>query len=299
MKLMLRSLKLVALMLSAQLVMGQGTTKEGYSLMWDRTLAVVPDSMSNGKHKLPAWTVSVFEGDASEILDMWKADMKALSTAVTGSKPAKATDARLGIGEHAVLTLATAATEKKAKLVRLTIAFAMNDSTPLASPAGQEEYMRGLAIKYNKAVVQRQIDVKEAALAKVGGKLADAQADEVKLKQKADKAKSALAKVKAKRAKVEANNAEIQGTIVGLEKKFALTNDPKDLQRLTKTRQKLADGEKGIAKLMQSEAKAQANINKYESQLPETTADQQGQTVSKEQLQSEIQALKRKQDSIR
>ena len=69
-------------------------------------------------------------------------------------------------------------------------------------------------------------------------------------------------------SKLQANNAKVHGEITGLEKKFAITNDPKDLQKLTKARQKLTKGESDLAKAMKSESKAQDSVGQTPRQCP-------------------------------
>ncbi|MBP7451133.1 MAG: hypothetical protein KA817_13945 [Flavobacteriales bacterium] len=277
----------------------QARTKEGFATTWERPITVMPDSLTNGDHKLPAYTIAVFETDANGVMDLWKADMKALSQEVTGSRPAKASGVILtSVSESPTNLLVTTTTEKKADMTRMTVAFILTDSTAAPADPRQEAYMRSLGVKYNKAVVQTQIDTYQKMLDKAGNKLTSAQGDQAKTQQNLTKANSNLEKLKAKRAKVMAANAEISGQIAGLEKKFALTNDPKDLQKLTKTREKLAKGETSVAKLMQSEAKAQGTVNKYQEQLPDRAADQQEITATKEELTTTLNALKRKHDSI-
>lgn len=278
----------------------QEKTREGFTKTWDRPITVVPDSLLNGTHKLPAYTIAVHEADAGEVVDLWKADMKALSREVTGSKPLRANGVVLNeLGAAPVNMAVMAVTEKKSDLSRLTVAFLVTDSTAMPAAPEQEAYVRSLAVKYNKAIVQKQIDAYQKMLDRSSEKLADAKGDEAKIKQRISKVNSDLAKIKAKRGKVMADNAEVQGDISGLEKKFALTNDPKDLQRLTKARQKLAKGESTVAKLIQSEAKAQATANKYQDQLPKASSEQQDITLNKEEITNTLNALKRKQDSIR
>ena len=53
-----------------------------------------------------------------------------------------------------------------------------------------------------------------------------------------------------------------------------------------------------MAKLMQSEAKAQGTVNKYKEQLPDRAADQKEITATREDLTTTLNALKRKQDGI-
>jgi hypothetical protein len=276
------------------------TTKEGYSLSWNNTLTVVPDTLVNGKFKLPAYTVTIFEADASSVLDLWKNDVKASSKEVSGSKPVKAIGTvQPNVAEGPVMVLATSSADKRAGIGRLTLAYASNDSTPVENQKAAQSAVEQLAVKYNKATVQAQIATKEKQLEKAVDKVASAQADASKLDQKAGKVNSDLKKVKAKQGKLQADHAKMSGEIAGLEKKFQLTNNPKDLQKLTKVRTKLAKSEGDLAKLMQSEAKIQGNLNKLQGNMPDAAKAQQEKTETKEQLQQEIQSLKRKMDNIR
>ncbi len=169
-----------AMLLATVAFAQSGKTREGYALQWDKAIAVVPDSLQNGAFMLPAWSIAVQEAEASDVMGWWMADMQAVSTAVTKSKPAKALGLRLAQVSEAVMAAAAANQEKKADLARLTVAFALNDSTPTVSKDGQEAYMRTLAVKYNRAVAQAQIAGYEKQLAKAGDKLADTKGDMAK-----------------------------------------------------------------------------------------------------------------------
>ncbi|HRH38040.1 MAG TPA: hypothetical protein PK760_06830, partial [Flavobacteriales bacterium] len=220
---LMRSAIIIAALAASFTSNAQGTSKEGYTLEWDKTITVVPDSMSVGKRTMAAWTISVFEADASEALDMWKAEMKPISQGVSGSRPMKAVGALVpGIGSG-IVAFASSTTEKKPKHARLTVTFAMNDSTPMASNAGQEAYVRALAVKFNRAVVQKQIAGYEKMLGKAGDKLSGTQDDVSKSRSNIAKSTSKLKKVEAQRGKVQGDIARQQGDVAGLEKKFALT----------------------------------------------------------------------------
>jgi len=276
------------------------TTKLGYALTWDNTLTVVPDTLVNGKHKLPAYTITIHEADAGTALDLWKNEYKAISREVSGSKPVKAVGAvQPTIAEGGIMVMATSASDKKAQLARLTLAFAQNDSVPVEQDKAAADIAQKLAVKYNKAVVQAQITSTEKSLEKATGKESDAQADAAKLDKQFLKANGELKKIKAKQGKVQGDNAKLSGEIAGLEKKFQLTNNPKDLEKLSKMRIKLTNGEASLAKLMKSEAKVQADLNKVEGNKPDAIQEQQEKTQTKEQVQQDIDALKRKLDNIR
>jgi len=292
--LLLSSALLLSLSIQAQ------TTKEGYALMWSNTLSVVPDSLVNGKHKLPAHTITIFESDANTVLDLWKTDYKAISQSITGSKPTKAMGAmQTAVSPTAMLVLANSTTEKKAGTAHLTVAFAKNDSVPADEQEAAARLMMELAVKYNKAVVQAQIAAKEKNLDKATGKQESAQADAAKLDKKSAKANAELKKIKSKQGKVQGDNAKLSGEIAGLEKKFQLTNNPKDLEKLAKLRGKLTKGEGELAKLMSSEAKTQGNLNKIEGDKPDAAKAQAERTQTREEIQKEVEQLQRKLNDIR
>ena len=297
----IHSATLIASLAACSIAFGQsGKSKEGYALSWERPITVVPDSLANGKHRLPAWSIAVFEAGESTVLDLWRTEMKAISQGVSGNKPAKATSARIpGLGEIGVLTMAVADADKKADMTRLTVAFAANDSLPLATADGQEAYMRSLAVKFNKAVVQEQVATYEKMLGKASGKLSDTQKDVAKERSAITKAQNRLESIKSKRSRIEKDNAGITGDIAGLEKKFALSNDPKHLKKLTKARTKLAKGESAVAKLMEQEASVQGDLAKHQGRLENQAGKQEERGETKEELQRLLDALKRKQDAIR
>lgn len=273
-------------------------TREGYTMSWDKTITVIPDSLQNVRFKLPAWTIAVHEADANDVMGWWMADMVAVSTAVTKGKPAKAMGLRLPQVPGAAMAAAASSLEKKANLVKLTVAFATNDSVPTEGTDGQEAYMRTLAVKYNRAVVQAQIAAYEKQLGKADDKLSDTKGDVAKSQSRITKSSSQLEKIKAKRGKIQRDNAKVSGDIAGLEKKFALSNNPKVLEKLTKARQKQAKGETALAKLMQQESKVQGDIAKEQSRLESSAGKAEDRGATKEEVKRILDALKRKHDAI-
>lgn len=293
------SLLAVPAFLFASGALAQEKTKDGTALTWNHELTVVKGTISVNKVEYPAHTITVFETDASTALELLKTDYTPIAASI-GGKPMKVRGARLTqISEEAVNMLVEASTEKKANLARLTLAFMANDSTSLEDNGEQEELMHGLAVRLNKAVVQAQMDRYQKDLDKTAEKLGNTKEDLAKAEKNLTKHNASLEKAKSKRAKLERDAAQLHGQISGLERKFALSSDPKDLQRLTKARQKLAKTESAQAKLMQQEAKAQGNINKHQGSAEKHGSRVDEHAESKEDLQRIITELKRKQDSIR
>ncbi|MGV3637702.1 MAG: hypothetical protein ACO1NQ_08660 [Flavobacteriales bacterium] len=301
---MKRTMMRTSLLLSSALLLTlhstAQTTKEGYHLMWSNTLTVVPDTLVNGTHKLPAHTITIHESDGNTALELWKNEFKPVSQTITGSKPVKAIGVmRTAVSSAPLLVLATSSTDKKAGIGRLTVAFAKNDSTAVEEQDAAQRSMQEMAVKFNRAVVQEQILAKEKSLEKAAGKAESAQADAAKLDQKSEKANSELKKIKAKQGKIQANNAKLSGEIAGLEKKFQMTNNPKDLEKLAKLRSKLTKGESDLAKLMGTEAKVQGNLNKIEGEKPDAAKAEAERLQSREEILKEVEQLKRKLNDIR
>jgi chromosome segregation ATPase len=269
-------------------------------LSWNNTITVVPDTLVNGTHKLSAYSITVFESDGGEALDLWKALMKTRSREVTGSKPTKAIGAVMDqVSDVPVLVLAESSTDKKAGIGRLKLAFAENDSTPVAQAESARAQAHALAVELNKAKVQGQIDVYAKLLEKASDKAESAKADVAKNDKALAKANSSLAKAKKEVSKIQADNAKLHGEITGLEKKFAVTNNPKDLQKLTKARSKLAKGESSLAKAMKNESKAQDTVNKYQGKAPDRAQAHAEHLGTKQELEAIKAKLERKLEAIR
>lgn len=288
-----------AVIILSTAVHAQKFTKDGTALTWEQQLTVVSGTVTVNRVAHPAHTITVFETDANTVLDLWRTEFTPISSAV-GIKPPKATGVRIDkLSSEPMTVFGQSSTDKKAKLARLSLAFMVNDTTPLADAGEQEGYMRELAVALNRAVVQKQLDRYQQELDKTSTKLGSTQQDAAKTQRNLTKANSDLEKVKTKRSKLQRDNARTHGDVTTLERKFALSNDPKDLQKLTKARQKVAKSESDQAKLMQQEAKIQGNINKYQGTLEGHQQKAEGQNESKEELTRIISELKRKQDSIR
>jgi len=294
------SIPVLVLTLSGLSLHAQDKTKEGFQLAWNNTITVVPDTLVNGTHKLPAYTITVFESDGGAAMDLWKTSMKARSREVAGSKPVKAIGATLtDLSPTPVLVVAESSTDKRAGIGKLKLAFAENDSTPVANADGAQGQAHAMALELNKALVQSQIDSYSKLLGKATDKAEGAQADMAKNEKALSKATGQLAKAKKDVSKIQADNAKLHGDVTGLEKKFALTNDPKDLQKLTKARSKLTKGESSLAKAMKSESKAQDAVDKYQGKAPDRAQEQAERAETKQELEAIKAKLERKLDAIR
>lgn len=298
-KTMSRTALLIASLITLQ-ASAQERTKDGVALRWNHSIEVKEERMTSGAHTLPAHHITVYESDANTVMEMFKAEMKTSSQGITGSKPVQVTGAMVpSLSDQPLLLMAQSNTDKKAGTGVLTVAVAVNDSTPFEGGIAVQNWLRDLSVKFNKAVVQAQIDARTKLLDKAEDKYSSAQADQAKLEKRMAKANSDHEKAKSRTSKLQRDKAKLQGDVHGLESKFALSNDPKDLQRLTKARQRLAKQETAIAKAMQNETKALGAVNKLRDSAPKAASTVQGRAESKEEIQRIIAELKRKQDNIR
>ncbi|MBP6311983.1 MAG: hypothetical protein KA408_06935 [Flavobacteriales bacterium] len=278
----------------------QEKTKEGYALSWNNEITIVPDSLENGNFKLPAYSFTLFETDGGNALDLWKSAMKTKAADVGGSKPMKASGAMLpAISPSPLLLMAVSSSDKKANTAKLTVAYALNDSTPVPEMNAAMENARAMAVQLNKAVVEEQIESYSKTLDKATNKSEGAQEAVEKNDKAVAKANKDIAKAKTSISKVQASNAELSGNIAGLEKRFALSNDPKDLKSLTKAREKLAKSEGKLADHMKSEAKAQETLNKYEGKSPDQAKEAAERAELQKKAESNINALRQKMEMIK
>jgi hypothetical protein len=288
-------LPLLALALAVQ----AQRSKDTPSLQWNGRIDVLSGELRNGKHTLPADRITLYECDARTALELFRTDAAPTARSISGKEPLKAQGLRVDGVEGEVMLLATARDDKKSRSAQLTVAIAVNDSTVVEDHAARQAHLRALAVRLNRAVVQRQIDRYTAELAKTTGELGSTQKDKAKAQQDLAKTNRDLDRIKAGKAKLQRENATLHGDITGLEKKFALSQNPKDLDRLTKARKKLASNEASLSKLMAREAKVQQNATKHQGSVDEYGGKEQAHQGSREELQRIINELQRKQDSIR
>jgi chromosome segregation ATPase len=121
----------------------------------------------------------------------------------------------------------------------------------------------------------------------------------MKSQQSVTKSNTELDNLRAKRGKLETDRTKLVRDVETAEKKYAKTSDPKDLEKLTKARNKVSKNESSQAKLMQQEAKIQGTITKNQSTLDSQAKKAEGEAGSKEDLVRIISELNTKLESIR
>lgn len=285
-------------LVAATSVTGQDRTANGYAVNWTNTIDVKPDTLVNGRHRLPAFGFVVYEADVSAASAHWKSLCKASGGQVSGSGPAKTTGMAVAGFGGAALTVLTQVTKDKATGgTRMVVSFAATDST--AAEGNGEQAAREFAVRMNRSVVQRQIDEQQEVVDKLAGKVQGAQKDEAKAQKQAASASSDLERAKKQKSKLSSRQADLQSEQMKYQERYNRTKDPKDLKKLTNVQGDLVRVQKDMARQLKNESSAQATVNKRQGQVPDAQKDQQLRQGEKEKANTELEALKRKLEAIR
>ncbi len=293
--------RIVSLSLSVVITLSafaQNKTKEGYSLSWDKEIVTGHDTILSGAVKVPAATVPVYEARTNEVADLLKKALPMASFKESGGVYT-ANAVNLSTTMPAVDVLATAKDDKKGGFTSMAFAFLQN-GVPVSGDAGVlASTARELGVKMNKAVAQKQLDVWQGKLDKAVKEQQSVQADKEKATEKVNKANDDLGKTVKKRGDLQREISNTQADITRQETRWATSQDPKDLKKLTKLKEKQTKSEKKLADAMAQEAKQTKTANKRQDELPDAHKDHEKVTESKEEVQRTVDALRQKLDSIR
>ncbi len=277
----------------------QDKTESGYLLNWTNRIKIERDTLVHGKYKLPAYTFAVFETDAGIAVGEWVAAYESKGGKVTGSDPYKGVGVPVDGLSGAVTVMVTVTRNKKDGTALAAVALTQNDSTPAPDWEKGEKAVYDLAVRMNKGVVQKQVDEQQELVDELTKKLAGAQKDQVKATEQSADAADDLEKAKKEKAKLADKQADLQGEQAKLQEKYTRTNDPKDLEKLTKVQQDLVKVQKDMSKQLKKEADAQKDANKKQGDIPDSVEEQQELQVKKDRAVSELEALKRKKEAVK
>lgn len=290
----------IGFVLSAPTTIAQEKGEAGFALAWTHELREEPATLANGRFTLKGWSFTAYECNASDAMKHWKRHMETLGGAVKGNDPTRSTGAVIGgLATPVPLVLAMAAKDKEAGGIRVTVAFALNDSVNAPDDPGMAAVLRTMAVKVNRAVVEDQVAEQEKRVRKVTGELAAAQKEEAKASERSQDAGEDLRKVNSKQAKLTERRADLQKELGRLQAKYQKKQDPALLEDIAKTQQRLADVDKDMAKLQKEESDAQKDVNKHQGRIPDAQEHQQKHEAQKERAISELEALKRKLEAVR
>lgn len=277
----------------------QNTLKDGTSLVWDKQINVVKESLVTDSATLPAYTVAVYETKAKEVQKLLKTEMAGADFKKQG-KMLKATGASVSSASAAPVDILGKITDnKKQKMTTLTLAFvSAGTSTPVENP-DIEAYMRDLSVRMNRAVVQEQLNTWKKQLGKADSKAKSATKSRDKAQTKMTKAQTKLEKTSREKSRLQNEHLVLQKEIDLYNQKWTLSQDAKDLKKLTKARKKITKNEGKMAKVMQTEAKAQQELSKTSSNLPDMQKEKDQKSAAQAEVQRTVDALQRKLENIR
>lgn len=276
----------------------QNTLKDGTSLIWDKEIAVSADSLRNDSVNVPALKVPVYEASASQVSGWLKTVLPGANFKKQGDV-LKALNAPLAGMAQPMDILARVAQEKKSGMSTLSLAFLKPGTSSPVADAALQAAVREVGVKLNKAVVQGQVDEWKKKLGKADSKTADAAKDQDKVQGKLNKAQEQLAKYAKEKGKLQNEHAILQKEIDLYNQKWTLSQDPKDLKKLTKARGKITKNEGSMAKVLENEAKTQRDLSKSTSNLPDAQKAKDQQAAAQADVQRTVDALQRKLESIR
>ena len=299
---MTRTLALCAFLLAATAptVFAQDKTEGGYALAWTHTLQEQVGQVAVKEHLFPGWSFMVHECSAGEAMAYWQERMRTMGGNAKGSNPVRVTGAIMpGQEGGTMLIFATAKMDRSADGVRITVAFALNDSTAAPEAPGMAAAVHDMAVQVNRAVVQAQVDAQDKRYAKIGEQLEDAQRQQASVARKKSDAGKQLDKVNAEQARLARKRTDLQDKLNRLEEAQRLMPDPRNAKDIAGVRQDLISVEHDIVKQQKAEADALADLNKHREQVPEAEENQQESAVERERATKEMEALKHKLGSIR
>ena len=289
---------LVFVLASSATLQAQTALKDGTSLQWDKQINVGADSLRNDSVTVPAFSVPVYEAGASQVADLLKKAIPGASFKKQGDL-LKAAGASFASTGSPMDVLAKVVQDKKAGVSNLSLAFLQpGTSNPVQSTAMQAA-VRELGVGLNKSVVQAQVDEWKKKLGKADSKTASATKDQDKAQGKLNKAQAQLEKTAKEKSKLQNEHAILQKEIDLENQKWTLSQDPKDLKRLTKARAKIQKNEAKMAKEMDTEAKTQKDLTKSSESLPEAQKAKEAKAAAQAEVQRTVDALQRKLESIR
>ncbi len=276
----------------------QNTLKDGTALIWDKQINVGMDSLRNDSVTVPALSVPVYEAGAAQVADLLKKALPGSSFKKQGDL-LKAQGVSVPTLPAPTDLLARVVPNKKGGMSTITLAFLQPGTSKALENSDLQPAVQQLGVTLNKAVVQGQLDEWKKKLNKADSKTEGATKDRDKAQGNLTKAQSAVEKATKEKNKLQSEQA-IQQRQIDLEnQKWTLSQDPKDLKRLTKARAKITSIEGKLAKAMSAEAKAQGDLSKSTANMPDAQKEKEAKDAAQAEVQRTVDALQRKLDNIR
>ncbi|MBX2982465.1 MAG: hypothetical protein WBB32_01790 [Flavobacteriales bacterium] len=277
----------------------QTTLKDGTTLVWDKEITAIDDSLPYESMHAPAYKVPVYEATTSQVNKLLPTLLPGASFKRQG-RMMKATGVTFPPASSApVDILANVTRNKKQGNSTVSLAFLHSGTTtPVENPALQSA-VRDIGVRLNKAIVQQQVDKWTKELGKADSKHTRAAKSHDKAQKKLAKTRNQLAKSTQEKVELQNEHAVLQKEVDLYNQKWNISHDPKDLKRVNKARSRITKNGTKLSKVIAREAKAQRELDKSSSNIPGVQQEQDAKAAAHVDMQRTVDALKRKLESIR
>jgi hypothetical protein len=293
---------LIGLLFHSNALLPQAVKAIGDTIItqWDNPVIVAPNTMHVNDVAFPAHTITVHGTDPNSLFRRWRSEMREQTRDFSGRRPTVVRGVVIpSLSDRPITVIAEAAGDRREPFAHLTLAFAENDSTPLADDGQQQQYMHELAVRYNQALIQEEIEDRQRDLDRAQRRLDRAGSSEQRTQRRLDRTRSRLERAQDRRVRAETDKAEQEGRVMGLQRAVTASGNDRDQRRLIRARKDLAKHESDVLKYMEQELDLQQEITKYEEQMPGHDRSQTEHSDDVEQIEREIEALRSAHDSMR
>ena len=271
---------------------------EGIRLGWAGTVEPVKDSLLLTASRHPALTINVYESNARHALRLLGADLRTRGVRLSGNRPARARGLTMEGTGHGAMDLMVVAEQDRHGDASLTLAFQRDERSVDHEDPALRAAVREIAVRLNRALVNEQIEDLRKRQGRVESREESARKTETRLLKQQTKANKDLQRIKQRQSQQQRNNANMQRDAARFDARFNRTGNPRFLQRATRQRRQLAQGERRMGRLMRDESRKQSDLVKIERDLVKSREDQRSQGLTMRSKEDALQLLQRKLEAI-
>lgn len=271
---------------------------DGIRLTWTGTVEPVKDSLLLTAARYPALTIVVYERNARQSLRLLGDELRTRSARLSGARPARARGLTLEGTALGAVDLMVVAEQDRHGDASLTFAFTKDELPVDHGDAALVAAVRDLAVRLNRAVVKEQQEELRRRHGRMESREESARKQEAKLLKQQTKANKDLQRIKQRQGRQQRTNANMQRDAARFDARFNATGNPRFLQRATRQRRQLAQGERRMGRLLRDESRKQGDLVKIERDLNKAREEQQFSGVAKRGKEDALQLLQRKLEAI-
>ena len=271
---------------------------DGIRLTWTGTVEPVKDSLLLTAARYPALSIVVYERNARQSLRLLGDELRTRSARLSGARPARARGLTLEGTTLGAVDLMVVAEQDRHGDASLTFAFTKDELPVDHGDAALVAAVRDLAVRLNRAVVKEQQEELRRRHGRMESREESARKQEAKLLKQQTKANKDLQRIKQRQGRQQRTNANMQRDAARFDARFNATGNPRFLQRATRQRRQLAQGERRMGRLLRDESRKQGDLVKIERDLNKSREEQQFSGVAKRGKEDALQLLQRKLEAI-